>query len=341
MRRAAKLRLGFLAVAIAVFVAGFNLLPDGLSAPHAIEFSIAFAFLYFVCLPTLYWYWVIKAGSQKMWKILLVLSLSTVMTRYSFPAEIADYFEFISWIRYPIAAVILFFEFYLMFHVVRSLWQARHLKGDPRIHVQQLNPESGEEKDDKKVIMGMTLSYEPTSWYYAFPRFSQEHPKALANLALNSGKTWHWLLFILAILSGATLSYYLLQDVSEIVAVVVASLVAYSVLYVTANYRMCRHYSLYCDDKNLVINNTSFGFLVVPLDEVSAANELDQHNWQTEKTEESVVLGRGTHPNIKLSFTKPQRYFTMMGQFVDKLEEVYLRVDDPNAVLNKLAINQA
>jgi hypothetical protein len=344
MRTPTKLRLGFFAVAISIFTAGFNLLPEDLSGPYAIHLSIGFALLYFACLPILYWCWIIKAGAQKAWKMLIVFSLSTAVARYSFPTEIAAYLEFISWVRYPIIAILLFLEFYLMFHVVRSLWGARHLKGDPRVHAQQLKIfKSGEqpnEKEQKKSVLAITMAYEPASWYYAFPWFSRQHPKALANVALISAKLWHWLLLMLTLSGTAFISYWLLQEISELAAIIVSSLIMYGVILVTANYRLSKHYSLYCTDKNLIINSSILGFLVVPLDEVGNVREIAAQDWQADEMKEAAVLGRGTSPNIKLSFNKPQRYFTMAGQFMDELQEVYLRVDDVDAVVSKFAVKE-
>ena len=104
MRLAAKNRLHFLITAIVVFTAGFQLLPEHIALDGDL-FSLMPLLLaiagYFVLLPTLYWFWVIKAGQQQPWKMLLILSLSALCARYSFPANIAEHFEFITYLRYP------------------------------------------------------------------------------------------------------------------------------------------------------------------------------------------------------------------------------------------------
>ena len=62
-----------------------------------------------------------------------------------------------------------------------------------------------------------------------------------------------------------SVAYYLLVDWSELVAIIVSSFVIYGVIFLTANYRISRYYSLYLKDEKLIINNAFFGLMVVDL----------------------------------------------------------------------------
>ncbi|MGI2219165.1 hypothetical protein ACRN94_19650 [Shewanella baltica] len=96
LRRPAKYRIYFLILMIIVYWLGFNLLPEQLTqTSEQLSLAVVSA-LYFVLLPLLYWYWIIKIGAQKSWKILVILSLSSLMARLSYPPQIAEYFEFIA-----------------------------------------------------------------------------------------------------------------------------------------------------------------------------------------------------------------------------------------------------
>ena len=103
---------------------GFLFIPEQLELHGAISAMALMGVVvvaYFGFLPALYWQWIIKAGKQKPWKMLLVLSLSCVCARYSFPENLAQYFDFITYIRYPVIAVLLLIEFYLMATLIRSI----------------------------------------------------------------------------------------------------------------------------------------------------------------------------------------------------------------------------
>ena len=70
LRRPAKYRIYFLILMIIVYWLGFNLLPEQLTqTSEQLSLAVVSA-LYFVLLPLLYWYWIIKIGAQKSWKIL-------------------------------------------------------------------------------------------------------------------------------------------------------------------------------------------------------------------------------------------------------------------------------
>ena len=125
MRLVVKKRLTFFAVAITTYVLGFNFIPQELNYDGSLN-SILPVLLatigYFVVLPILHWFLIIKANQDKAWKILIILSISSACARYSFPTSIAEYFEFIAWLRYPIMAVILVIELFLMYTIIKGIW---------------------------------------------------------------------------------------------------------------------------------------------------------------------------------------------------------------------------
>ncbi len=112
---------------------------------------------YFVFLPVLYYFWIIRIGKQALWKLLLVLSL-----------------------------VLMVIEILLLVTIVKALWGARKLSGDPRIHMlEQYEGDNIYEKgskEAKKLELALMFAHEPASWYYAIPRFSRNHVPALGFL---------------------------------------------------------------------------------------------------------------------------------------------------------------
>ena len=124
MRTIVKKRLQFLTVAAATFGAGFTWMPETISLDGSIVDMMPLLLGivgYFILVPVLYWRWIIKAGQQKAWKIIISLSLSCLCARYSFPTNIAQHFDFITYVRYPIIAVVLIIEFYLYLNKMLSL----------------------------------------------------------------------------------------------------------------------------------------------------------------------------------------------------------------------------
>ncbi len=327
MRTPVKFRIAFFAIAISIFALAFNLLPDVIESKADQYVTLIFACGFFLLIPLLYWMWIVRIGKQKPWKIILIISLSFVVARYSFPAEIADHFEFVMWLRYPIMAVLLAIELYMIFHVVRSLWNARHLSGDPRVHV----IENYKKEDEKKLLLGVLMSYEPASWFYTIPYFSRNHPKALGQLSLLSANAWHWLGLLFATLLVTTITYLLLFELSELVAIIVSSLIGYSVIIITANYRLSKHFSIYCLDEKLVINNNILGILVVPMDSIEC---IESGEWNKTQLKEKLVFGWGKHANVKIQFNSEQQYIGGMGQFVESFNEVYLVIKNPNPLLH-------
>lgn len=332
MRTPVKYRLIFLFIAISCFYLGFEYIPETTEAELGLYPVILASVVYFTVLPILYWFLIIKAGKQKAWKILIILSLSSAVARYSFPEDIAQYFDFILWLRYPIIAVLLIIEFYLMFIIVKGLWQARNLSGDPRIGAIE------KYSDEKKQGLALTFATEPASWYYAIPRLSKRHIKSSNAITLLSGKAWHFFLITLGLIIAATISYKLLVDWSEIAATMAAIFILYGFILMTANYRLSRHYSIYIQDEKLVINNSIFNFMPVPLadiESVSLNHPIENINVEI-KENELLKIGRAKQHNVKITFKQPIKYWGMMGAFVESFEQVLINVEQPKQFINDL-----
>ena len=365
LRRQAKYRIAFLVLMIAVYVLGFHLLPEQLtSTREALSLAVVTA-LYFVLLPVLYWFWIIKIGAQKPWKMLVVLSLSSLMARLSYPHEVAEYFEFIAWLRYPIITVLLLIELYLMVSIIKGLWQARKASGDPRltiveqyaamaqpepsaeaVKIDSINPNkpSGADlppsADEKRLTLGLILATEPASWYYAIPYFSRRHPEAIGSLNLLSAKPWHALVVIVGLMAASAVSYSLLDGISHIAALFVSGLLLYSILLMAANYRISRYYSLYQRADKLIINNGMWGFMAVDFAQISElklghfnspVSQTSQGDTTPSDAPEILTLGRG-EANVQLIFKRPQVYYGAMGQLPEFLTVVNLVVEDPQAL---------
>ncbi|MBA6391896.1 hypothetical protein H4J38_14065 [Colwellia sp. BRX10-3] len=339
MRAAVKYRLIFLCTAIISYYLGFAFIPETTTTKLGLYPVILASIIYFVVLPIFYWFMIIKAGKQKAWKLLIIFSLSSAIARFSFPEDIAQHFDFILWLRYPIIAVLLIIELYLMFVIVKGLWQARNLTGDPRISVIE------KYDDDKKQALALTLATEPASWYYAIPRLSKRHIKSIDKINLLSSNTWHFLAINLSLIVIATLCYQLLVDWSETLAIIAATFILYGFIMMTANYRLSRYYSIYIQDEKLIINNTIFNFMVIPLADITSvslnpvdkiATDKQQDNNDDTTNNERLIIGRSKYPNIKITFKKPIKYWGMMGAFVESFEQVLIKVEQPTKVINAL-----
>ena len=382
MRSAIKYRVIFLLSAVCCYLLGFEFLPDSfLMDNHSntdLYTLLTFSLLYFGLLPLLYWFWVIKAGKQKPWKMILILSLSCVMARFSFPTEMAGYFEFVAWLRYPIIAVFLVLELVVMASLVKGLWQARKAVGDPRVTLlvaeqqkateqaessamqdepqaldvlskgsrkDKLAKEFSESRAQARLSLGLTLASEPACWYYALPYFSRKHIKSGVNLQLMTAQRWHWFVMAAATIVLGIGSYLALYEWSELAAIIVSSLMFYSLIFVTANHRLSRHYSLYLTDEHLVINNTFWGLSLVPLTEIKSYREVDSSSPvdarldqgdQVDTKKERLQLGRGRTANIELIFNRPITYHGAMAQLPESWSQISLVVDDPKAFIAML-----
>ena len=118
------------------------------------------------------------------------------------------------------------------------------------------------------------------------------------------------------------LSYYLVVDYSQLGAALLAGFVLYAVVILTANYKVSRNYSLYLHNKQLVINNSMWGLMVIPLSHIL---KLEVGKWLQKEQAEALVFGRGDYSNIKLSLSPASYYYSNMGHIKELAQEVYLK----------------
>ena len=341
MRKATKFRLSFLAVAVCFYWFTSWFMPAELTSNtiniNALEWQLVIAatLIFFVVLPIFYWHLVIKVGEQPKWKMLLIFSLSSLVARYQYPEQIAQYFEFIMYLRYPLIAVLLIIELFLMYTVIKALWQARSLSGDPRVHSlikyhdkldnDELNKKQLEKLKTERDL-AYTFSHEPASWFYAIPRFTRRHLAPIASIKLLSANPLHLLLISILLVTATVVSYVLLQDYSETLALVIATLVFYSYIMFIANYRISKHFSLYEMEQHLVINDAWWGMLVVENNNIKNITSVSQ-----QPESDALVLGRGD-ANVVIELNKPALFYTSMGMMSDAVEKVYLNLDKPESL---------
>lgn len=330
MRATIKYRLVFLALMIFSFVIGVNWTPETLASDADKRALYLISALYFVLLPLGYWYCIIKKGAQKLWKIIVIFSLSSLVARLSFPTEIAHYFEFIAWLRYPIIAVLLIIELYLIVSVVRGLLKVRKLKGDPRVGA----VETYREGDDKSLTIALIMASEATNWFYSIPWFSRNHPPAIANINLKSAARWHVWLMLTGCIVASCSSYFLLVSWSEWVAIIVSSIIGYTLMSIVANHRLSRYYSLYLMRDNLVINNSLWGFMVINLTDIADVTNQPLAEIHQEDAE-TISIGGG-QSNVTIKLNRPVIYHGGMGQLPEPMTVIYLSVDEPQQLMNTL-----
>lgn len=331
MRTAVKKRLQYLILAVVTYGLGFYFLPDItlVDSEIASYFPVVVAALaYFIILPCCYWFWVIKAGEQKSWKLIIAFSLSALCARYSFPESIATYFDFINYVRYPIIAILILIECYLLVTIIKGLWQARSLSGDPRVHTFDKYKE-----DEKKLTAALPFAWEPASWYYALPRLTKKHVPVMGNLVLKSASWTHYLLLMTTCILLSLILFKLIESWSEIAAWVVAAICAYSVIFISANFRVANRYSLYVLGEKLIINNAFLSFMVIDLTEIeSVKNE----HFEQKESPETLILGAKKQANVLLTFKQPQPYVSMLGQFIEQHKSVRLNVEQYDEVVIQL-----
>ena len=342
MRKPVKYRIAFLIVAAACFYVGTLFLPETLPdiilsfesiwANAQWRNTLLVTLAYFVFLPALYYFWIIQIGNQGLWKLLLVFSLSSLVARYNYPEKLAYYFEFITYLKYPIIAVLMVIEILLLVTIVKALWGARKLSGDPRIHMlEQYEGDNIYEKgskEAKKLELALMFAHEPASWYYAIPRFSKNHVPAIANLHLWSAQWWHVSLVCVALVVATYASYLAIALWSETVAIVVATLVFYLIVMFIANYRVSKHYSVYLIKDKLMVNNSWWGMTIIPLSNIK---QVETGSWTAASTKEQFHFGRG-NANVKLTFVSEQKYYSGLATFIEPMDTLYLSVDDTSAL---------
>jgi hypothetical protein len=330
MRATVKYRLVFLALMVFSFVIGVQWTPESLTSEADKRSLYLICALYFVLLPLSYWYCIIKMGAQKLWKLIVIFSLSSLVARLSFPAEVAHYFEFIAWLRYPIIAVLLVIELYLVVSVVRGLIKVRKLKGDPRVGA----VETYRDGDEKSLTIALIMASEATNWFYSIPWFSRHHPVAIANINLNSATRWHVWLMLFGCITASCSSYLLLVSWSEWLAIIVSSIIAYTLMSIVANHRLSRYYSLYLIRDNLIINNSLWGFMVVNIADIACV--ANQESTELNKDEpETIMIGRG-QSNVTITLNRPVIYHGGMGQLPEPMITIHLSVDEPKLLIQAL-----
>lgn len=330
MRSKVKFRLIFILFAIISVTLGVHWTPETLTT-EVDKLSLGIiAAVYFSLLPLAYWYCIIKVGEQKLWKLLVIFSLSSLIARLSFPADIAHYFEFIAWLRYPIIGVLIIIEMYLIVSIVRGLLKVRNVNGDPRVGVLELYGD-----DEKKLSVGFILASEATNWYYAIPWFSRHHPAAISSINLLSAKPWHLCLMLSSCLFACISSYLILISWSLLAAIIVSSILSLSLVMLVANHRLAKHYSLYFLRSKLVVNNAIWGFMAIELDNIDSvtASLKPKHIAEGE-----LMLGRGEYTNISIHFKKPQWYFGGLGQLTEKIDTLHLSVKNPEKLRQALQV---
>lgn len=368
MRTNVKKRLQLLALAIVIYSLGFNFLPETLAqSAHWQDLTpVIIACLgYFVFLPVMYWILIIKGNKQKPWKMLLILSLSGAMARWSFPESIAVYFEFLMWVKYPIIVIVVIFELYLMYTIIKGIWGARKLAGDPRLHTLKTYAD-----DEKKLTAGLPFAWEPATWYYAIPRFSRNHLPSLSSLNLVAAARWNYALSMFVLITAGVASYWALVDWSEIAALLVSCFILYGSVFLSARHRVARHYSLYIADDKLIVNGSFWGISTInftdieqlqiveasPTSKTASSESHSQEGFSGEKNQdinsqssvsessenkalEPLVFGKTFgKPCVKITFNTPQVYHGVLGQFPEKFSECYLNVENVERVqadLNK------
>jgi hypothetical protein len=334
MRATVKYRLVFLVLMVCSFVVGVQLTPESLTT-DADKLSLGIiSARYFMLLPLAYWYCIIKIGSQKLWKMLVILSLSSLVARLSFPAEIAHYFEFIAWLRYPIIAILLVIELYLVVSVVRGLLKVRKLQGDPRVGA----VETYRERDQKSLTLALIMASEATNWFYSIPWFSRHHPPAIANINLVSATRWHVWLMLIGCISASSLSYVLLASWSEWVAIIVSSIIAYTLMSIVANHRLARYYSLYLIRNKLIINNSLWGFMVIDIADIDSVVCHEPTTFDKDQAE-AVSIGRG-QSNVTITLKQAVIYHGGMGQLPEPMKVIYLSVDEPQQLIQAVDENK-
>ena len=330
MRATVKYRLVFLVLMLCSFFLGVQLTPESLTS-HADKLTLGIiSALYFVLLPLCYWYCIIKMGAQKLWKIIVIFSLSSLVARLSFPAEIAHYFEFVAWLRYPIIAVLLVIQLYLIVSVARGLIKVRKLKGDPRVGA----VETYRDGDDKSLTIALIMASEATNWFYSIPWFSRHHPPVIANINLVSATRWHVWLMLIGCVGASSLSYVLLASWSEWAAIIVSSIIAYTLMTIVANHRLSRYYSLYFMRDNLVINNSLWGFMVISMTDIASVTHQESIELNKDQAE-TIMIGRG-QCNAIITLNRAVIYHGGMGQLPEPMKTVYLSVDSPQRFIQAL-----
>jgi hypothetical protein len=141
-------------------------------------------------------------------------------------------------------------------------------------------------------------------------------------------------MLVAACFTVGSLSYISLVDWSEITAFIFASLSFYTVIFVTANHRVAKRYSIYLLGEKLIINNAFTSFIIIDTQNISAIN---QGHWNKADDKEQLMLGQGSTANIEMNFNEEETYLATMGQFPEKVSKLRLHVENPKVLIEQLS----
>ncbi|WP_133406964.1 hypothetical protein [Parashewanella tropica] len=176
----------------------------------------------------------------------------------------------------------------------------RESECEPTTFKDKILIQAKEGRNEATDTLALTLASEPASWYYAIPYFSKNHTPTIAHLNSKAAKVSSMVLVAISLIILATLSYYLLLDFSELLAIITCSLFLYGIVFCVANYRAAKNYSIYIQDDHLVITKGLIGIIRVPLKHIKDV----KINVDVESND--LVLGKKSEDNAKLIFNQPQ-----------------------------------
>ncbi|WP_028115363.1 hypothetical protein [Ferrimonas senticii] len=335
MTTANRSRLLYLCLLFIVYATSLWLMPDSLNHSEAQrQFALASA-LMFLVLPLMNWWLLIRTGINKAWRLLLVFGLSSTLARFTFPAELQHYFEFIMWLRFPIIAIVVLFELALVGSVLQSLWQCRKQTGDPRVSA-AINNRS--EADEKRRTLKMISIAELTAWLHLLPWLRRTQATAITNLNTLMAHRVHLLAILTLLLLASSGSYVLLLPVHSWLAVGVSGIIAYGLIHLLANHFIARDHSVYLNQQELVLNVGLWGMMVVNINDI-AQIELGDDDVTTDASQ--LTLGRANQqPILRLTLAKPQHYYSAGGIHCDTYEQLQLHLDNPEVLLEAINAKQ-
>ena len=342
---ATKYKLTYLLFVLTSFFLGFKFLPESIATDSDLYLTGLFLAIYFIALPVFYWVGVMTKGKQQSWKILIALSLSCVLARYSLPSDLSQYFDFIAWVRYPIVAMLIVLELYIFYLVVKGLWDARKAKGDPRLtalalyqnqtanddsqasdsHYQKLKQKLNDSKNEGLKTASITLASEPASWYYAVPYFSRNHISSIGQINSVMGRFYHVALISAALIGVSVASLIWLADSYEYFAYFIAVIALYSLVFVIGNYRAARHFSTYIQDDYLVVNQGLWSISRFKLADIKSITVNENI-----PAKDELTIGMVKEKTVKIEFTEPQTYFGLLGTLPEDIEAISLGVAEPD-----------
>ena len=99
-----------------------------------------------------------------------------------------------------------------------------------------------------------------------------------------------------------------------------------------ANYRVSKNYSCYVWQDKVVVNNSWWGMVVIPKANIES---MEIGEWSRSLIKEDFHFGRGV-ANVKLTFNRPQAYYSGMALLNESISMLYLSVDNPSLLYREL-----